>query len=104
MEALFDHEQLIHTLLRGVLMGYWTVEHLDRPSPAWAEIEHDRVRSVVPRDTRNPHDLRKVPAMKYTNAGTVRPFRNLVREWIEKHPKEWELMVAEQAEKEMANV
>lgn len=80
------------TLARGVIKGLWTLEAIDRPSPGWHEVEQDRARSAVPRDTRNPNDTRSVPTQRYPDAGTYRKPRNLAREWIAANPQQWELM------------
>ena len=77
---------------RGHASGLWTLEELDRPSPGWDELEKDRVKSAVPRDTRDPNDTRRVPVAKYPDAGSYRKPRNLAREWIAAHPAEWEAM------------
>lgn len=68
----------------GTLKGYWTLEHLDNPSPGWKEIESDRVRSLYPADSGMGR-----PTMRYPAAGTRRPYRNLARDWIAANPKEW---------------
>jgi hypothetical protein len=90
------------TLVMGVLRGLWTLEDLDTPSRGWDEIENDRRRSAVPRDTRNPHDRRMVPATNYPDAGSRHRYRNLAREWIAEHPAEWDLMLAKSLEAEPA--
>lgn len=83
-----------YLLACGVVKGLWSLDQLDKPSPGWDEIEKDRVRSAMPRDTRNPHDLRRVPAMRYPDAGTYSKPRNLAREWIAANPEQWAAMEA----------
>lgn len=81
-------------LAMGVLHDRWSLEDLDEPSPQWAALKRDRVRSLHPVDLSMPQALRTSgPAVSYPGAGTVTPFRNLAREWIAAHPLEWEAMM-----------
>tara|TARA_R110000868_G_scaffold32015_1_gene116843 strand:- start:37 stop:339 length:303 start_codon:yes stop_codon:yes gene_type:complete len=92
------------SLAIGILKGLWTLEALDKPSPGWAEIEADRVKSAFPADPAIPKDIRRFgPVMRYPNAGTKLPYRNLAREWIEANPTEWDTLLREYAEAEIVD-
>ena len=75
------------TLARGIAAGYWTLQDLDSPSPAFASLETDRVRSAHPIQPGY-----NSPTMKYPLAGTRLQSRNLAREWIDAHPEQWAAM------------
>lgn len=95
-------EQLGRALARGICLGWWTLEQLDTPSPDYQKLERDRAASQSPCDVRNPHERIATypsgtgsepymtfprPVMSYPT--NVSPYRNLAREWINTHPKEW---------------
>jgi hypothetical protein len=82
------------TLARGAAKGLWSLEALDKPSLGMDELERDRVKSMVPRDTRNPNDRRCIPTMGYPDAGTYHKPRNLAREWIAANPQQWDTIQA----------
>ncbi|MCP9841415.1 hypothetical protein KBY93_12335 [Synechococcus sp. J7-Johnson] len=76
-----------------------TLEDLDQPTPAWEELERDRLRSGMPGlDKGWPG--RRSPAMRYPGAGEQRRPRNLAREWIEDNPKQWEALMRQALEEE----
>ena len=75
-----------------VARGLMSLEDLDVAPPASRELERDRMRSAS--------DLghggwpgRRSPAMRYPGAGCIQPVRNLAREWIAAHPREWQALV-----------
>ena len=75
-----------------VARGLMSLEDLDVAPPASRELERDRMRSAS--------DLghggwpgRRSPAMRYPGAGSIQPVRNLAREWIAAHPREWQALV-----------
>jgi hypothetical protein len=88
------------TLARGVCLGWWTLDDLDTPSPAYLALERDRAASANPCDPSNPYDRVPVypggeggayltfprPVMSYPPAV---PYRNLAREWIADNPQPW---------------
>ncbi len=79
-----------------VARGLFSLEQLDELSPAQAELERDRRRSLVT-DLATGWPGRRSPAMRYPAAGTVGAPRNLAREWIEAHPRDWALMLEQTA-------
>lgn len=72
-------------LARYVLKGLMTLEDLDAPSPGWDRIEADRRHA-----NRRAQRLGLAPTYP-----PPQPWRNLAREWIDSHPREWESMVRE---------
>lgn len=79
------------TLVRMVLSGLLTLEDLDRPTPEWQELEEDRRRSAFSRAS-SGWPGRRTPAFPYQQAGTMQPWRNLAREWIAGHPRQWDAL------------
>lgn len=82
-----------------VARGRMTLEDLDQPTPAWEELERDRLRSGMP-GPGNGWPGRRSPAMRYPGAGEFRKPRNLAREWIEDNPKQWEALMLRALEEE----
>ena len=78
-------------LARLVARGLISLEQLDAPTPAWAELESDRQRSGSS-DLTQGWPGRRSPATHYPGAGTAQAPRNLAREWIEANPKAWAAM------------
>jgi len=70
-------------LARYALQGLITLEDLDTPPPGWSRLEADRAAA-------NARSQRTARRPVYPPA---QPWRNLAREWIEAHPREWEAMV-----------
>lgn len=70
-------------LARYALQGLITLESLDQPTTIWQAIEADR-RAANAR----AHRLGRGPAFP-----PPPEWRNLAREWIAAHPKEWEEML-----------
>lgn len=70
-------------LARYALQGLITLEALDQPTTIWQAMEADR-RAVNARAQR----LGRGPAFP-----PPPEWRNLAREWIAAHPKEWEEML-----------
>ena len=79
-------------LARLVARGLMTLEQLDAPTPAWAELESDRQRSASS-DLSQGWPGRRSPATRYPGAGNAVAPRNLAREWIEANPKAWAAML-----------
>ncbi len=75
-------------LARLVARGLISLEQLDAPTPAWAELESDRQRSGSS-DLSQGWPGRRSPATRYPGAGSTQAPRNLAREWIEANPKAW---------------
>ena len=82
-----------------VARGRMTLEDLDAPTPVWAELERDRLRSGMP-NLENGWPGRRSPAMRYPGAGEFRKPRNLAREWIEANQKTWEALMRQALEEE----
>jgi hypothetical protein len=87
--------QVGRMLAIGTLTGRWTLEDLDKPSAHWLQIERDRLRSATPGMTGSGW-----PAMRYPDADTGIPYRNLAREWIAGNPTEWAKLMQEHLEAE----
>ena len=97
-------------LARLVASGKASIEHFDKLSPGYAAIEKSRFDSLDPADATNPsHKIPKYlgdgsesyetfprPTVKYPKAPV---YRNLCREWIEGHRKEWLAMSGQVVEK-----
>lgn len=97
-------------LARLVASGKATIEDFDKLSPGYKAIEKSRFDSLDPADATNPsHKIPKYlgdgnesydtfprPSMKYPKAPA---HRNLCREWIEGHRKEWLAMSGQAVEK-----
>ena len=81
-------------LARLVARGLMTLEQLDAPTPAWAELESDRQRSGSS-DLTQGWPGRRTPATRYPGAGNALTPRNLAREWIEANPKAWAAMCSQ---------
>ena len=81
--------QLAVLVARG-LMG---LEDLDVATPASRELERDRMRSGDGHHGPSGWPGRRSPAMRYPGAGCIQPVRNLAREWIAAHPREWQALV-----------
>jgi hypothetical protein len=79
-------------LARLVARGLISLERLDAPTPAWAELERDRQCSAS-RDLCQGWPGRHTPATRYPGAGSAEAPRNLAREWIEANPKAWSAML-----------
>ena len=79
-------------LARLVARGLISLEQLDAPTPAWAELESDRQRSGSS-DLSQGWPGRRTPATRYPGAGSTQTPRNLAREWIEANPKAWAAML-----------
>lgn len=77
-----------------VARGLMTLEHLDAPTPAWAELESDRQRSGSCEVTQG-WPGRRTPATRYPGAGNAVAPRNLARQWIEANPKAWAAMCSQ---------
>jgi hypothetical protein len=82
-----------------VARGRMTLEDLDAPTPVWAELERDRLRSGMP-NLENGWPGRRSPAMRYPGACEFREPRNLAREWIEANQKTWEALMRQPLEEE----
>lgn len=76
-------------LAEGTLKGHWTLEDLDTPPSYWAGLERDRARSFTPQSPGSG-----LPTMRLPDAGQIRPYRNLAREWIAANPGEWQRLMA----------
>ena len=98
-------------LARMVASGRANVEDFDKLSPGYKAIEKSRFDSSDPADATNPsHKIPKYlgdgltesydtfprPTVKYPKAPV---YRNLCREWIEGHRKEWLAMSGQALEK-----
>ena len=98
-------------LARLVASGKATVEDFDKSSPGYSALEKSRFDSFDPADATNPsHKIPKYlgdgltesyetfprPTLKYPKAPV---YRNLCREWIEGHRKEWLAMSGQAVEK-----
>lgn len=66
-------------LALGVLRGRWDLEHLDKPGQS----------QIVANKWRASHDLPTVP------------HRNLAREWIAAHPREWDALLRAELQQEI---
>lgn len=76
-----------------VARGLMSLDDLDTATPASRELELDRMRSATDLDGHGGWPGRRSPAMRYPGAGCIQPVRNLAREWIAAHPREWEALV-----------
>ena len=76
-----------------VARGLMSLDDLDTATPASRELELDRMRSATDLDGHWGWPGRRSPAMRYPGAGCIQPVRNLAREWIAAHPREWEALV-----------
>ena len=119
LEPIATPDGLGRLLASGVASGKWTLEDLDTPSPGWQRTEEERTRAQTPLDPDNPthkvpchtDEQGKVyegfprPAIKYpmgkdeANSEKIpthpgKPWSNPAREWIEKHPREWQKLLA----------
>lgn len=77
-------------LARGALKGRWTIDQLDQPSAGCEALlqAQQRWREKAMRNG-------KVPPEKVEH-------RNLGREWVEAHPREWEELMREALNEELA--
>ena len=76
-----------------VARGLMSLDDLDTATPASRELELDRMRSATDLEGHGGWPGRRSPAMRYPGAGCIQPVRNLAREWIAAHPREWEALV-----------
>ena len=76
-----------------VARGLMSLEDLDVAPPASRELERDRMRSASDLGGHGGWPGRRSPAMRYPGAGCIQPVRNLAREWIAAHPREWQALV-----------
>tara|TARA_Y100001938_G_scaffold52168_1_gene72799 strand:- start:597 stop:965 length:369 start_codon:yes stop_codon:yes gene_type:complete len=110
MEKLINSEAG-KVLARLVASGKAKIEDFDKTSPGYKAIEKSRFDSSDPADATNPsHKIPKYfgdgltesydtfprPTVKYPKAPV---YRNLCREWIEGHRKEWLEMSGQVLEK-----
>lgn len=75
-----------------VARGLMSLDDLDTATPASRELELDRMRSATDLEGHGGWPGRRSPAMRYPGAGCIQPVRNLAREWIAAHPREWQVL------------
>jgi hypothetical protein len=92
-QNLLDREQDLagRTLFIGALRGYWTIEQLDQPSTQWSALERDR-------ETSNRRRLGNGRTVACYPPG--KPWVNLARQYLARHPKECEQLLAQHLEAE----
>ena len=76
-----------------VARGLMSLEDLDVAPPPSRDLERDRMRSASDLGGHGGWPGRRSPAMRYPGAGCIQPVRNLAREWIAAHPREWQALV-----------
>ncbi len=76
-----------------VARGLMSLDDLDTATPASRELELDRMRSATDQEGHGGWPGRRSPAMRYPGAGCIQPVRNLAREWIAAHPREWQVLL-----------
>ena len=76
-----------------VARGLMSLDDLDTATPASRELELDRMRSATDLEGHGGWPGRRSPAMRYPGAGCIQPVRNLAREWIAAHPREWQVLL-----------